>query len=120
MLCSLFFFFNEKTAYEMRISEWSSVVCSSDLTRRGGASPAMPNCGGAALCDQRKQHLFFLAHVAVQLLQHVIQVFGQAMRAIGMVGMHLLYRSEERRVGKECVSTCRSRWLPYHYNKKKK
>src|SRR3546814_12821562 len=28
-------------------------------------------------------------------------------------------RSEERRVGKECVSTCRSRWAPYHYKKKK-
>src|SRR3546814_14267992 len=28
-------------------------------------------------------------------------------------------RSEERRVGKECVSTCRSRWSPYHENKKK-
>src|SRR3546814_4738718 len=27
-------------------------------------------------------------------------------------------RSEERRVGKECVSTCRSRWSPYHYTKK--
>src|SRR3546814_11375185 len=27
-------------------------------------------------------------------------------------------RSEERRVGKECVSTCRSRWLPYHYKKR--
>src|SRR3546814_12376802 len=30
----------------------------------------------------------------------------------------LARRSEERRVGKECVSTCRSRWSPYHYNKK--
>src|SRR3546814_19659998 len=29
-----------------------------------------------------------------------------------------ILRSEERRVGKECVSTCRSRWSPYHYNKK--
>src|SRR3546814_11317848 len=29
-------------------------------------------------------------------------------------------RSEERRVGKECVSTCRSRWSPYHLKKKKK
>src|SRR3546814_16314610 len=29
-------------------------------------------------------------------------------------------RSEERRVGKECVSTCRSRWSPYHSKKKKK
>src|SRR3546814_11039901 len=32
------------------------------------------------------------------------------------VGLHTL-RSEERRVGKECVSTCRSRWSPYHYKK---
>src|SRR3546814_18551080 len=31
----------------------------------------------------------------------------------------LLNRSEERRVGKECVSTCRSRWSPYHYKKNK-
>src|SRR3546814_15050276 len=30
------------------------------------------------------------------------------------------YRSEERRVGKECVSTCRSRWSPYHSKKKQK
>src|SRR3546814_16072223 len=29
-----------------------------------------------------------------------------------------IVRSEERRVGKECVSTCKSRWSPYHYNKK--
>src|SRR3546814_18107914 len=29
----------------------------------------------------------------------------------------LTKRSEERRVGKECVSTCRSRWSPYHYKK---
>src|SRR3546814_11123315 len=29
-------------------------------------------------------------------------------------------RSEERRVGKECVSTCRYRWSPYHYKKNKK
>src|SRR3546814_15974106 len=32
----------------------------------------------------------------------------------------VLSRSEERRVGKECVSTCRSRWSPYHYKKKTK
>src|SRR3546814_19854819 len=31
-----------------------------------------------------------------------------------------LFRSEESRVGKECVSTCRSRWLTYHYKKKSK
>src|SRR3546814_20873018 len=31
---------------------------------------------------------------------------------------YVALRSEERRVGKECVSTCRSRWSPYHYKKK--
>src|SRR3546814_6056150 len=34
MLCLLFFFFKQKTAYEMRISDWSSDVCSSDLPRQ--------------------------------------------------------------------------------------
>src|SRR3546814_4622050 len=42
---TLFFFFKQKTAYEMRISDWSSDVCSSDLVRRAGGavSPASPN-----------------------------------------------------------------------------
>src|SRR3546814_1365219 len=35
-VCDLFFFFKQKTAYEMRISDWSSDVCSSDLPRRKG------------------------------------------------------------------------------------
>src|SRR3546814_2095128 len=35
------FFFKQKTAYEMRISDWSSDVCSSDLTGRGGAHPSV-------------------------------------------------------------------------------
>src|SRR3546814_10125985 len=34
MMCIYFFFFKQKTAYEMRISDWSSDVCSSDLFRR--------------------------------------------------------------------------------------
>src|SRR3546814_11773824 len=37
-----------------------------------------------------------------------------------VLGVHINYRSEERRVGKECVSTCRSRWSPYHYKKQNK
>src|SRR3546814_10329898 len=70
------FVFKQKTAYEMRISDWSSDVCSSDL-RLGRGSTAYPL---EVLC-----------------------------------GSHLqVARSEERRVGKECVSTCRSRWSPYH------
>src|SRR3546814_20171227 len=47
-----------------------------------------------------------------------------AMMAVGMYGTAALRwlgfaRSEERRVGKECVITCRSRWSPYHEKKKK-
>src|SRR3546814_14779117 len=47
-----------------------------------------------------------------------------AKRQGGPVGLvhfdaHVDTRSEERRVGKECVSTCRSRGSPYHYKKKK-
>src|SRR3546814_2133068 len=74
-----FFFFKQKTAYEMRISDWSSDVCSSDLL--------------AARADRLDP----------------LGLDGDALAGAGGVG-----RSEERRVGKECVSTCRSRWSPYH------
>src|SRR3546814_19228678 len=46
--------------------------------------------------------------------EHIMNRMAREVRKFG-VGL----RSEERRVGKECVSTCRSRWSPYHYKKKK-
>src|SRR3546814_3591614 len=99
-------FFKQKTAYEMRISDWSSDVCSSDLH-----DPAGPR-GGIAIID-----LAILAEAAGhqraaferELTRNVEQVPGLDGRHIGGDG-----RSEERRVGKECVSTCRSRWSPDH------
>src|SRR3546814_2017767 len=83
-----FFFFKQKTAYEMRISDWSSDVCSSDLkpSRRYFFDEPLDRAG-----------LFHSDH----------RVVVAAHTKIG-------HRSEERRVGKECVSTCRSRWSPYH------
>src|SRR3546814_6725924 len=103
----IFFFFKQKTAYEMRISDWSSDVCSSDLAAQvfvDRAALARLNGGGeldgaddAGLFDQ----------VANSLLT------GQRFGGGAAVGRKL-GRSEERRVGKECVSTCRSRWSPYH------
>src|SRR3546814_4263325 len=87
-----FFFFKQKTAYEMRISDWSSDVCSSDLPRHRRDHPRR-----AALCRSARLH--------------------RAVRGDGARGDDRR-RSEERRVGKECVSTCRSRWSPYHYKKK--
>src|SRR3546814_1031413 len=80
------FFFKQKTAYEMRISDWSSDVCSSDLH-------ALPDFGRCIIRHQ------IGCDVPPSLSVEEIERNG---------------RSEERRVGKECVSTCRSRWSPYH------
>src|SRR3546814_2674823 len=89
------FFFKQKTAYEMRISDWSSDVCSSDLRAAG--------VGVAAARVER-----FVAQPAAQEAGH-----ERIASAEHVEHVHL-ERSEERRVGKECVSTCRSRWSPYH------
>src|SRR3546814_4898251 len=93
-----FFFFKQKTAYEMRISDWSSDVCSSDLwvgtaghSALGESAPPPIN-GRVRIGSNTKT---FVATVVLQLVAE-----GK--------------RSEERRVGKECVSTCRSRWSPDH------
>src|SRR3546814_2522646 len=86
-----FFFFKQKTAYEMRISDWSSDVCSSDLLTEAAVAPAD--------LDVPRRHPL---HVGLPV------VYLQAPRHPGLA------RSEERRVGKEGVSTCRSRWSPYH------
>src|SRR3546814_5483241 len=116
-----FFFFKQKTAYEMRISDWSSDVCSSDLGAREMERRAIGVRAGAAmagiLADRRMS-----ADAAVSMSL----VPPQQAPGIGQEGPVLLAdqrseaaqvdeaRSEERRVGKECVSTCRSRWSPYH------
>src|SRR3546814_8388381 len=86
----VFLFFKQKTAYEMRISDWSSDVCSSDLNAFPGAWLVPGNL--------RIGNFIRLAVFVDDQLRGFLGVF----------------RSEERRVGKECVSTCRSRWSPYH------
>src|SRR3546814_9232129 len=98
MLWCYFFFFKQKTAYEMRISDWSSDVCSSDLLIDGN-SP-MTSCKRGTI--QRAQ-LKLARNLRTSHLGPSI-----------WVGNSHVFRSEERRVGKECVSTCRSRWSPYH------
>src|SRR3546814_5259938 len=86
------FFFKQKTAYEMRISDWSSDVCSSDLL----IDDYMADPGKARSGKTQDGY-----KVIFDLLKDAI-------------GKDTPIRSEERRVGKECVSTCRSRWSPYH------
>src|SRR3546814_14627688 len=95
------FFFQQKTAYEMRISDWSSDVCSSDLAME------LPRMAFAQL--ERKSGTVMMP--IPQQQRRPCQCARSRRQP---------QRSEERRVGKECVSTCRSRWSPYHSTKKKK
>src|SRR3546814_9236476 len=109
-MLSLFFFFKQKTAYEMRISDWSSDVCSSDLFNFTNyltkVSPAWKDAVGEGKSVQWPDGVGGEGNEGVA--SYVQQIDG----SIGYV--ELAYRSEERRVGKECDSTCSSRWSPYH------
>src|SRR3546814_1528769 len=96
-----FFFFKQKTAYEMRISDWSSDVCSSDLYRL------------TSLLNQDVQRK--ILSTRSESLQPPREIVSRCSLAAAQSSAPLRNRrSEERRVGKECVSTCRSRWSPYH------
>src|SRR3546814_9653979 len=99
------FFFKQKTAYEMRISDWSSDVCSSDLRR----SPLLHDRRSA---EPRARRAVAQEH-GVGARRSVSTVGFLGLGSMGR-GMAARLRSEERRVGKECVSTVRSRWSPYH------
>src|SRR3546814_17551160 len=90
----------------MRISDWSSDVCSSDLPLGGSAVQRARTDGrGAVRSGRRANHP----------PRGRPRRRGGASRPTAAVGR---VRSEERRVGKECVSTCRSRWSPYHSKKR--
>src|SRR3546814_12068867 len=116
----------------MRISDWSSDVCSSDLTTNilficGGAFAGLDKIIGDRL---QGKSIGFGAHVAAPDERRTGEVlrkcepedllkFGLIPEFIGRLPViATLERSEERRVGKECVSTCRSRWSPYASKKK--
>src|SRR3546814_16947679 len=135
-----FFFFKQKTAYEMRISDWSSDVCSSDL-------------GGIAILQHVERHVLVEEELepieqfagrglllepgdVADLVEDVERLADEQLLDAGEMDvddrLHRLaarksdvmeeaaaqervgQRSEERRVGKECVSTCRYRWSTDH------
>src|SRR3546814_6311531 len=99
-----FFFFKQKTAYEMRISDWSSDVCSSDLRRQRIADHRHPG-------QQQRPD----AEAVVPAGRPRIGALVDRKPAPpGKMREPPPERSEERRVGKESVRTCRSRWSPYH------
>src|SRR3546814_15299025 len=99
----------------MRISDWSSDVCSSDLILRN-------------LCTYNKSSIIITyKRINFNIIDVKIKIFiwskifsnnAQSRTSTWYRRNDLesgeFTRSEERRVGKECVSTCRSRWSPYH------
>src|SRR3546814_5087508 len=100
----IFFFFKQKTAYEMRISDWSSDVCSSDLA----SSSLTEDFYRLFLRKQASEReLVNVSRACVLLVALAAMLIARdpGSRVLGL-------SSEERRVGKECVSTCRSRWSP--------
>src|SRR3546814_15092453 len=126
----------------MRISDWSSDVCSSDLiffasvdrfTRAFQTEGQTDN----VLIDVSAAHFWAISGVGA--LDKIVAKLRREGRSVEVVGYNrasadiidkfalhdkpvveivLAPRSEERRVGKECVSTLRSRWSPFHYKKK--
>src|SRR3546814_3281317 len=107
VLARLFFCYKQKTAYEMRISDWSSDVCSSDLLPLDGAKAAADPARDAFV----ERYLRRGIDAGVEMKSLSGASGGEGGYA---VPREIDGRSGERRVGKECVSTCRSRWAPYH------
>src|SRR3546814_17273072 len=90
------------TAFEMRISDWSSDVCSSDLKSDRPVNAALPLEAWAEI--ERLNDIALIVHLPRAQYRRVADIFlGDAGHA----------SSEARRVGDECVRTCRSRWSPY-------
>src|SRR3546814_6746780 len=94
-----FCFFEQKTAYEVRISDWSSDVCSSDLPEKPG--------------QDRLARAWFCWQKLADFLRKIDQNGARLKDRDWLAGVRRLGRSDVSRVGQECVSTCRARWRLY-------
>src|SRR3546814_5190435 len=109
------FFFKHKTAYEVRISDWSSDVCSSDLAAHllhvEQTLASYPPLVFAGEARELRRQFAEVTQGRAFLLQG-----GDCAESFAEFSAAKIRdtRSEERRVGTECVSTCGSRWSPYH------
>src|SRR3546814_9191689 len=111
-MSSMFFFFKQKTAYAMRISDWSSDVCSSDLGRKRLALVRRLLAIRRAEVVPRLPKMRFMQSVARRTGTFAFDV-GWMTGRDEMLRL-LANRSEERRVGEESVSTGSTRWAPSH------
>src|SRR3546814_11704975 len=114
----------------MRISDWSSDVCSSDLVaerpRLGQFAALAALAGLPAVAGVWLGSFAFSPHWAALALGAGAGAIAQVIVEVGAFlrsraeapGRSWVSRSEESRVGKECVSTCRSRWAPVHLKTK--
>src|SRR3546814_15399217 len=105
----------------MRISDWSSDVCSSDLWRCSGRALLrglrMPGELPAGCHYSRRTRLLDEWRLAVRVWRKDRSEPEREREIISQHGSHVarhVLRSDERRVGKECVRTCRYRWSPDH------
>src|SRR3546814_13056644 len=124
----------------MRISDWSSDVCSSDLARHAAkiSPPGRPRAVGREVQGAHEKHRrladaphrpFHYGRIRLMPLVELVRLPNGAeaellrgrLESAGVhavcfdAGMNIAEsRSEERRVGKECGRTCRSRWSPDH------
>src|SRR3546814_12816497 len=120
----------------MRISDWSSDVCSSDLLRESWSQALLSGDDSAVdaveaetlRCGRDRDRLALLREDLQRRLEDARQAEDAAAAEGTVEAAEAAYqkarrliekRSEERRVGTECVSTCRSRWSPYHRKTKK-
>src|SRR3546814_10480154 len=120
-------FYKQKTAYEMRISDWSSDVCSSDLVaaadgadadlvvlntghiREKAAEKVYSDIGRLKREDGSTPTIAVAGCVAQAEGAEIARRAPSVDIVVGPQAYHRLPRSEERRDGNECVSTCRSR-----------
>src|SRR3546814_8964984 len=126
----MFFFFKQKTAYEMRISDWSS-TCALPILFEKLRRLHLADAGDDL--DARHVRYIIAGHQRAAIL--AVEGVANAQRNVGLtqaapgarmdrfhaevrelVG-DVVIRSEERRVGKACVRPCRARWSPEQYKK---
>src|SRR3546814_11407308 len=98
----------------MRISDWSSDVCSSDPRCNYPTTRVEDQWIGSLGINMIVSFTLLVAVIGVGFTVTYPDPPVTTLLVIAVAVAALFPRSEERRVGKECVSSCRSRWSPYH------